>query len=81
MDVVGHWPGRDEPVRGREEYTRSIAAAVEALPDMYMDVAEHARNGDYVFIRWVLHATGRHGPFELSGIDRVKVRGPQSPRT
>jgi hypothetical protein len=21
-DVVGHWPGVDEPVRGRDEYTR-----------------------------------------------------------
>jgi hypothetical protein len=75
-DVVGHWPGRDEPVRGRDDYTRCIAAIVEALPGMYMEVAEHARNGDFVFIRWILHASGRHGPFELTGIDRVRVRGP-----
>ena len=46
-----------------------------------MDVAEHARNGDYVFIRWVLHATGRHGPFELSGIDRVRCAARRWPRT
>jgi hypothetical protein len=76
-DVVGHWPGRDEPVRGREAYTRCIAAAVAALPDMRLDVAEHARSGDHVFVRWVLHATGRHGPFELTGVDRVRTRGPQ----
>lgn len=76
-DVVGHWPGRDEPVRGRDDYTRCIAQIVEALPGMYLEVAESAKNGDFVFVRWILHATGRHGPFRLSGIDRVRVRGPQ----
>jgi hypothetical protein len=76
-DVVGVWPGRDEPARGREEYTRCIAAIVEALPDMRLEVAEHAQNGEFVFIRWILHATGEHGPFELTGMDRVRVRGPQ----
>jgi hypothetical protein len=76
-DVVGHWPGRDEPVRGRDEYARCIAAIVEALPDMRLEVAEHAQSGEFFFIRWVLHATGEHGPFELTGMDRVRVRGPQ----
>jgi SnoaL-like polyketide cyclase len=76
-DVVGHWPGREEPARGREEYTACIAAIVEALPGMRLEVAEHARSGDFVFIRWILHATGEHGPFELTGMDRVRVRGPQ----
>jgi ketosteroid isomerase-like protein len=76
-DVVGYWPGLDEPVRGREAYTRCIAAVVEALPGMHMDVAEHASSGDFTFVRWVLHATGKNGPFEVSGIDRVKTRGAQ----
>jgi SnoaL-like polyketide cyclase len=76
-DVVGHWAGRDEPVHGREDYVGCIAAIVEALPDMRLEVAEHAQSGEYVFIRWVLHATGEHGPFELTGMDRVRVRGPQ----
>jgi SnoaL-like domain len=75
-DVVGHWPGRDEPVRGRDEYTRCIAAIVEALPGMYMEVAESAQSGEFFFIRWILHASGEHGPFELTGMDRVRVRGP-----
>lgn len=44
---------------------------------MYLEVAESAKNGDFVFVRRILHATGRHGPFRLSGIDRVRVRGPQ----
>ena len=76
-DVVGYWPGREEPVRGRDDYTACIAAIVQALPGMRLEVAEHARNGDFVFIRWILHATGEHGPFQLTGMDRVRVRGPQ----
>jgi hypothetical protein len=72
-DVIGHWPGLDEPVRGREDYTRCISAIVEALPGMWLEVAQHAQSGKFVFIRWVMHATGQHGPFELTGIDRVRV--------
>jgi hypothetical protein len=75
-DVVGHWPGRDGPARGRAEYTRCIAAVVEALPDMSMQVVEHARDGELTFVRWMMRATGEHGPFELGGIDRVRTRGP-----
>jgi hypothetical protein len=74
--VVGHWPGLDEPVRGRDEYTRCIAAIVEALPGIYLEVAEHARSGEFFFVRWILHAMGEHRPFELTGMDRVRVRGP-----
>ena len=75
-DVVCHWPGRDEPVRGRDDYTACIAAVVEALPDMSMEVLEHASSGEFTFVRWLLRATGEHGPFELTGIDRVRTRGP-----
>jgi hypothetical protein len=41
---------------------------------MYITVAEHASNGELTFIRWIMHATGVHGPFEFSGIDRVSTR-------
>jgi hypothetical protein len=73
-DVVGYWAGRDEPVRGKEAYTACIAALVDGLPGMYVTAAEHASNGEFTFIRWIMHATGEHGPFEFSGIDRVKTR-------
>lgn len=76
-DVVGHWAGREEPVRGPEDYTRCIAALVDALPDLRLSVAEHAQSGEFVFVRWIMHATGSRGPFELSGIDRVRIRGGQ----
>src|SRR5437764_13912383 len=75
-DIVGYWTGRAEPVRGREDYTRCIAQLVDALPDVRIEVAEWARNGEFTFIRWIMHATGRHGPFEFSGIDRGHMRRP-----
>ena len=73
-DIVGYWAGRDQPVHGKEAYTRCIAALVEALPGLYITVAEHASSGDFTFIRWVMHASGEHGPFEFTGIDRVRTR-------
>ncbi len=73
-DIVGHWAGRAEPVRGKDAYTGCIAALVAGLPGMYLTVAEHASNGEFTFIRWVMHATGEHGPFEFTGIDRVRTR-------
>ncbi len=73
-DVVGYWSGREEPVRGKRAYTACIAALVEGLPGMHIAVAEHASNGEFTFIRWIMHATGVHGRFEFSGIDRVRTR-------
>lgn len=73
-DIVGHWAGRQEPVHGRADYTDCITALVNALPDVRVSVAEHAQAGEFTFIRWIMHATGAHGPFEISGIDRVRLR-------
>jgi hypothetical protein len=73
-DVIGHWPGRDQPVRGKDEYTRCIANLVATLPDVRVTVLEHAEQGEFVFIRWAMNACGTHGPFELTGIDRVRTR-------
>ena len=72
-DVVGIWPGA-EPVRGREAYTKVLADLLNLLPDLHMEVAEHATNGEFTFVRWVMRATGANGPFELSGIDRIRLR-------
>ena len=49
-DVVGYWAGRNEPVRGRDAYTRCIAELVEALPDVRLEVAEQAESGEFTFI-------------------------------
>ena len=72
-DVVGVWPGA-EPVRGRDAYTQVLADLLELMPDLRLEVAEHATNGDVAFVRWIMHATGAHGPFEMSGVDRIRLR-------
>lgn len=73
-DVVGWWPGEDQPVRGVGPYTDALRQILAMLPDMRLRVAEHATNGEFVFVRWIMTATGRHGPFEISGIDRIRMR-------
>ena len=73
-DVIGWWPGADEPVRGVEAYTQALRDLMALLPDIRLRVAEHAQNGEHVFVRWILRASGRKGVFEISGIDRIRLR-------
>jgi len=73
-DVVGHFPGEPEPTRGREAYVAKIAQFLELLPDLRLQVAEYATNGEFQFIRWIGRATGARGPAGLSGIDRIRVQ-------
>lgn len=77
QDVVGYWAGRDEPVHGKTEYMRCISALIEALPDMWLSVDQFAVNENFAFVHWIMHATGRRGPFELFGIDRIRMRNGQ----
>jgi len=74
-DVTGYWPWSDTPVRGVEAYVRRIAEVLALAPGLRLEVAEHASNGEFVFIRWIAHGTGAKGPIELSGIDRIRLRG------
>lgn len=77
-DVVGYWPGTDEPVRGRDEYVGALKELLDRVPDLTLSVAESADNGEHIFIRWVAHATGADGtPVEQTGVDRIKVEGGQ----
>ena len=71
-DIVGYWPGA--VVRGPEAYTKALAELLDLLPDLRLEVAEHAVNGEYAFVRWIMHATGANGPFQMTGIDRVRTR-------
>jgi hypothetical protein len=73
-DVVGHFSGDPEPVRGRDAYVARIAQFLQLLPDLRLEVAEYATNGEFHFIRWIGRATGAKGPVELSGIDRIRVQ-------
>lgn len=80
-DIVGHWAGREEPARGRAEYTGCIAALVDALPDVRVSVAEHAQSGEFTFIRWIMRATARtaHSRSAASTVSGSATAG--SPRT
>jgi ketosteroid isomerase-like protein len=74
-DVVGYWPG-GRTFRGKAEYMQSLEELLALLPDLRLEVAEHAMSadGEFGFSRWVMHATGANGPFELDGMDRSRVR-------
>jgi hypothetical protein len=70
-DVVGYWP--DTTLYGVDDYTRRLKDLLALLPDLRLEVAEHADNGDHIFVRWIMRATGRRGAFELHGVDRIKT--------
>jgi ketosteroid isomerase-like protein len=74
-DVVGYWPG-GRTVHGKAEYVQALEELLALLPDLRLEVTEHAMSadGEFGFSRWVMHATGANGPFELDGMDRTRVR-------
>lgn len=74
-DVVGYWPG-GRTVRGKTEYMQALEDLLTLLPDLRLEVPEHTMsgNGEFGFSRWVMHATGANGPFEMNGMDRTRVR-------
>jgi ketosteroid isomerase-like protein len=74
-DVVGYWPG-GRTVSGKAEYMQALEDLLTSLPDLRLEVPEHtmSANGEFGFSRWVMHATGANGPFELDGMDRTRVR-------
>jgi hypothetical protein len=63
-------------VRGRDAYMNALEELLSLLPDLSLDVKEHTMSADsqFGFTRWVMHATGASGPFELDGMDRTRVR-------
>jgi hypothetical protein len=71
-DVVGYWP--HGVVRGVERYTELLKELLTMLPDLRLEVGDHADNGEHIFVRWVMRATGRRGAFEMGGVDRIKLR-------
>lgn len=73
-DVVGHFPGDTEPVRGPDAYIARVGRYLEALPGLRIEVADHATNGDVTFIRWLARPTGPDGAVEFGGIDCIRLR-------
>jgi SnoaL-like domain len=73
-DAEADWPGDGERVRGAEAYRARVRRVLDRVPDLRLEVAEHAVNGDVIFIRWVARGTGLGGKrFEMDGMDRILV--------
>ena len=72
-DVVGHWPGAGT-VEGPDAYISALEQLLAALPDIRLEVPDSAVDGDVAFVRWVMHATGVNGPFQMNGVDCVHTR-------
>jgi hypothetical protein len=72
--VVGYWP-RGRTVRGKAEYMQALDDLLTLLPDLRLEVPEHtmSADGEFGFSRWVMHATGANGRFEMNGMDRTRV--------
>ncbi|MGH2962004.1 MAG: nuclear transport factor 2 family protein [Solirubrobacterales bacterium] len=71
-DAVANWPGV-EPIRG-SEHPEHIARILALIPDLRLEVIEHAEAGELVFISWRARGTVGGEPLEWTGIDRFRVR-------
>lgn len=72
-DVLAAWPGDPEPLRGVTAYKRRIAHLLQQAPGLRLEVAEHARAGQVLFIRWTAHRRGQPDP-GLTGVDWIRLR-------
>jgi hypothetical protein len=79
-DIVGYWPGDNEPVRGFDAYTQKIADILAAAPDLKLELVDSAtaagttEGEELFFLHYVGHGTGPNGPIEIRGLDRVRTR-------
>jgi SnoaL-like domain len=73
-DVVAVWPRIPEPVRGSDEYARRIVDLLALVPDLRLELGEHATDGEFAFLRWSARGTGPDGAFEGIGTDRFRLR-------
>jgi hypothetical protein len=73
-DVMVYYPGATEPECGPDAYIANVQRYLELVPDLRLEVADYAYNGDDTFVRWVARGTGVNGRFEFTGIDRIRTR-------
>ncbi|WP_405012709.1 nuclear transport factor 2 family protein [Kitasatospora sp. NBC_01539] len=73
-DIVMHWPGRAEPIRGIEQWRAQAAGALDQLPDLRLAVVAHARDGATSFVAWRATATVGGAPLQWEGVDRMTLR-------
>jgi len=74
-DVEAVWPRIPGRLRGSGEYARRVVDLLAVVPDLRLELGEHASSGDVVFLRWAERGTGPDGPFEGIGTDRLRLRG------
>ncbi len=74
-DVEAVWPRVPGRLRGSAEYARRVVDLLALVPDLRLELGEHAADGEFVFIRWTARGTGPDGPFEGIGTDRFRLRG------
>ncbi len=74
-DVEAVWPRVPGRVRGSGEYARRIVDLLAVVPDLRLELGEHAASGEFVFLRWTARGTGPDGAFEGIGTDRFRLRG------
>lgn len=69
-----HHSGMQAPIRGAEEpdYVRAIKAL---MPDISLEVANWAANGDVVFVEYEMSGTLAGRELRWTGIGRFKLRG------
>lgn len=72
-DVIGRWPN-GATLRGIDQYNDYLRSVIALMPGVTLEVLEHAINDDLAFIRWRSHGTGLNGPFEMTGVDRLRFR-------
>lgn len=73
-DIVGVWPHRTV-LRGRDEYVAGLIRLLTKIPDFRAQVKEHARSGEFTFVRWEATGTYEGARFVAIGADRVRLRG------
>ncbi|GGC68851.1 hypothetical protein GCM10011504_53440 [Siccirubricoccus deserti] len=74
-DVTAVWPRISGRVQGHAEYAQRIVDLLTLVPDLRLELGEHAANGEFVFIRWIVRGTSPDGRrFEGIGTDRFRLR-------
>lgn len=71
-DVVAYWPGETEPTCGVRSFRARVARLLEHAPELRLDVVDHARNDDLLFVHWVARGDDRERA--VRGVDRIRLR-------
>ncbi|MGH9247156.1 MAG: hypothetical protein ACRD29_23105 [Acidimicrobiales bacterium] len=55
------------------EYEERVALAKALVPGLRLEFGEYAVNGDSLLVHWVATGTNAYGPFQLAGVDHVRL--------